>query len=279
VSKARAEGAIERGGWRINFVESASDGTVEIAELALNAMNGAYGKPHRRSRHATTYRISRTAHPGKRDDYFVKVLDAPAGIGRIKHALRGRRAEHVVAVSRELTQAGFCVAPVLIFGHELDGGREFLVTRCADGEGALRVLRALAVDPPLHKWRLLQALGCEIARLHLRGFVHGDLTPYNIFVIRGEPPRFVFIDHERTRRNFPPGRYRRQLRNLVQLGRFILPGLTRTDRARVLRAYSAAISKNGAKRLRRRAAAMLARRLKRDRRAAELSRAQGRVCE
>jgi hypothetical protein len=82
---------------------------------------------------------------------------------------------------------------------------------------------------------LLRRLGAEIARLHGAGFVHGDLVPPNLRVT-GE--RFVFLDNDRTRRSrllvHLAGR-----RNLVQLGRFVVPGLTLADRARVLAAYAA----------------------------------------
>ena len=113
-----------------------------------------------------------------------------------------------------------------------------------------------------HKRAMLRALGTEIARLHRAGFVHGDLTPYNLFVERGEPPCFTFVDHERTRwTRFASGR--RRLRNLVQLGRFDLPGLSRTDRMRVLRAYAGMKSGATWRSLRQRGAAMLERRIKR----------------
>ena len=53
------------------------------------------------------------------------------------------------------------------------------------------------------KRALLRALGSEVARLHRTGIVHGDLTPYNVFVTPGEPPCFIFLDHDRTRPGFP----------------------------------------------------------------------------
>jgi hypothetical protein len=123
----------------------------------------------------------------------------------------------------------------------------------------------------IHKRALLHALGEEVARLHRAGFVHGDLTPYNVVVERVEPPRFVFIDHERTRRTPSVGRMRYRLRNLVQLGRLEFPGLTRADRVRVLRAYADAFVVRNPRRLKRRAASMLARRLERDRGRAKTS--------
>jgi len=63
--------------------------------------------------------------------------------------------------------------------------------------------------------------------------VHGDLVPPNVFVRDG---RFVFLDNDRTSRR--PLAFGAR-RNLVQLGRLVLPGITLTDRARVLAAYAA----------------------------------------
>src|SRR5206468_2668804 len=82
---------------------------------------------------------------------------------------------------------------------------------------------------------LLRRLGAEVARLHRAGFVHGDLVPPNVRVV-GEC--FIFLDNDRTRRSrLLVGLVGR--RNLVQLGRFVVPGLTLSDRARVLAAYAA----------------------------------------
>ena len=127
----------------------------------------------------------------------------------------------------------------LLHGHALASASEIMVTPRADGDGPLRTLRALRAGPLNRKRAVLHALGAEIARLHRCGFVHGDLTPFNIFFIPAEPPRFVLIDHERTRRAGLLGRRRQMLRNLVQLGRFDLPGVTATDRMRVLAGYVA----------------------------------------
>ncbi|MGH8014351.1 MAG: lipopolysaccharide kinase InaA family protein [Candidatus Binataceae bacterium] len=225
------------------------------------------GAPHRRSRHATTYRITGSPPGNIGADMFVKILDAPTGIGRVKRLLRDSPAAHVQGVTRALTRAGFATAPLLLWGHEINGGRELLLTRRAEGQGIFGLMETLKAGPPVHKWALMRALGHEVARLHLSGFVHGDLTPYNIFVVRGEPPRFVFIDHERTRRNFIVGSERRQLRNLVQLGRFELPELSRTDQMRFLYAYVAALGRRKPQSTRRRVVNMLIRRKRRDHRA------------
>ena len=86
---------------------------------------------------------------------------------------------------------------------------------------------------------VLRALGAEIARLHRAGYIHGDLTPYNIFVTGLQPPQFVFIDHERTRRTILSRFERPRMRNLVQLGHLDVGGVTNTDRMRVWIGYSA----------------------------------------
>jgi hypothetical protein len=103
-----------------------------------------------------------------------------------------------------------------------------------------------------------------VARLHRAGYIHGDLTPYNIFVVQTQPPRFIFLDHDRTRRGFPAGRRYRQLRNLVQLGRFDLPGLSNADRLRVFRAYADGLGLKRWHAMARRVARMLARRRRKD---------------
>jgi hypothetical protein len=171
----------------------------------------------------------------------------------------------------ELVAADINAAPVLIYGREIATGRGIIVTARARGVVLPRALRMTGAEGLIHKRALLYALGEEVARLHRAGFIHGDLTPYNVIVERGEPPRFVFIDHERTCRAPIVGRMRHRLRNLVQLGRLELPGLTLADRVRVLRAYVDALVVRNPRRLKRRTASMLARRLERDRGRAKTS--------
>ena len=74
--------------------------------------------------------------------------------------------------------------------------------------------RGSAID---RRYSLLRSLGAEIARLHRCGFVHGDLTPFNTFIVKAQPPRFVLSDHERRGRMGRIGRRRRAVRNLVRL--------------------------------------------------------------
>ena len=273
--------SVERDGWRLflaagqrytaklanaQFVddpELVGKTNADLVEQALAAPCGRLGRPFRRSRHALTWWVRNGGNAA--GDTFIKILDAPRGLRKLKHLLSQPPEEYVAGIVDELVAADINAAPVLIYGHETATGRGIIVTARAPGVALPRALQMTGAEGLIHKRALLHALGEEVARLHRAGFVHGDLTPYNVVVERGEPLRFVFIDHERTCRAPIVGRMRRRLRNLVQLGHLELPGLTRADRGRVLRAYADALVVPNPRRLMRRAASMLARRLERDR--------------
>jgi hypothetical protein len=196
-------------------------------------------------------------------DLFVKCFDAPKRLERLKACLRGSRARRAERITASLTSAGFSAPGILLRGMHHESRRELLVTARAEGDGPLMTLNRLNGSIAA-KRALLCALGTEIARLHRAGFIHGDLTPFNIRIVVGEAPRFAFLDNERTRRNVVIGRGRHRLRNLVQLGRFALPCLTRTDRMRVFRAYQSALHRGLSRSMTRKAAAMLTRRTRHD---------------
>ena len=280
--------SVERDGWRLFFAagqrhaaelanaqfvddpELVGKTNAELVEQALAAACGRLGRPLRRSRHAVTW-VQNGGNAAGVGDTFIKVLDAPRGLRRLKHLLSQPREEYAARMVDELVAADINAAPVLIYGREIATGRGIIVTARARGVVLPRALRMTGAEGLIHKRALLYALGEEVARLHRAGFIHGDLTPYNVIVERGEPPRFVFIDHERTCRAPIVGRMRHRLRNLVQLGRLELPGLTLADRVRVLRAYVDALVVRNPRRLKRRTASMLARRLERDRGRAKTS--------
>jgi Lipopolysaccharide kinase (Kdo/WaaP) family len=256
--------AIDRDGWRLNL--AAAGLTPELREAvvagALEAARGSLGAPRRRSRHASTWPLRIGGRAGL--EIFIKLLDPPRGLGAIKDRRRGGAAFHVARVTQRLNDSGFLAPPVLVYGREAASGREIIVTPRADGDGPLRTLRVLSSIPIDRKRAVIRAFGTEIARLHRCGFVHGDLTPFNIFVVRAEPPRFVLIDHERTRKAGWIGRQRQALRNLVQLGRFELAGITLTDRMRMLAGYTAMLKRAERRKLIHRVNAMLLRRIRRD---------------
>jgi hypothetical protein len=260
-----AAGKRAGGRWRLTLAlgeEVSPELRDQLVEQAIAAVNGSGGESVRRSRHASTFNIAPRAR-AERLDAFVKVIDAPRGFERIKRLLRGNAGARVARITRELAGAGLEAPAILLHGADRASRREIIVTHRADGHGPLKTLSLLA-GSTAHKRMILRALGREVARLHRGGFVHGDLTPFNILFRCGEPPGFTFLDHERTRRNLMLALKRRQMRNLVQLGRFALPGITRADRMRFYRAYEFALTGQNRRRSVRRAAAMLNRRLARD---------------
>jgi len=263
---ADGEARIERDGWTLVFPARLSELPArtgrELVEQALQAARGEAGGPLRRSRHASTYQLFIGA-PRCETEIFVKVLDAPRAIKRALGLLTGSRAERLLKIAGALEATGFAIAPILMLGEQNPGGRTMIVMARVPGEPLPRYLRGLS-GMPQRKREVLRALGVEVARLHRAGFIHGDLTPYNIFIAAGgsAAARFVFIDHERTERPRLVWQ-RRKLRNLVQLCRFELEGMSRTDRIRVVDAYARA-SAGGRRRLVRRVASMLRARRVRD---------------
>jgi lipopolysaccharide kinase (Kdo/WaaP) family protein len=256
----------EQAGWRFWRAPDA-DGLAQeeldkLIGAAIAAAAGDQGMPNRRSRHATTYRI-RTAGPGGDGlDVFVKIYDSPSGLGAIKRVIRGSRAAHAAHVCAALRDLGFNVPRVILCGEEPATGRAILATARAEGIPLASYMAEPCEDT--RKRQTLEGLGREIARLHRAGYIHGDLTPHNVFMAGGDPPRFAFIDHDRTRVAFIAGRRRRQLRNLVQLLRFDLPGLAEADRMRVFDAWAAGLGIRRRDPLMRRAFRMLRLRKARD---------------
>jgi hypothetical protein len=172
----------------------------------------AAATPGRASRHARTVRL---------DAIWVKTYPAPGG----------RRALRAFRMGTALAAAGLAVPSVVLAARR--AGEGVLVTRDVGGEDVLAALERRRSARGA-KRALLAALGAEVARLHEAGFVHGDLVPANVRLV-GE--RFVFLDNDRTRRSALLVRLTGR-RNLVQLGRFVVPGLSLADRARVLAAYA-----------------------------------------
>ncbi|MBV8771888.1 MAG: hypothetical protein JO166_06090 [Deltaproteobacteria bacterium] len=250
----------EQHGWRLVIADDFPQ-SVEVIEnvLKLGVGNDA---PFRRSRHALTFLLpSASGKAGA--DLFVKYFDPPAGWKRLKSSWRRSCPSRAARMSEALRAAGFSVPAILLYGAHRESRRQLIVTSRAEGDGPILALRALGGSIAA-KRAILRALGTEIGRFHLAGFIHGDLTPFNIRIVTHEPARFAFIDNDRTRRNVVIARGRHRLRNLVQLGRFALPGITRSDRMRVFRAYETALYRRHSRRLERRVAAMLQRRIQRE---------------
>jgi lipopolysaccharide kinase (Kdo/WaaP) family protein len=187
----------------------------------------------------------RLALPGG-DQGYLKLYGAPAGAGCIKDLFRDSKAFRALKQSDLLANLGFHVPPPLAAGEERSAwslGRAFLLTREIAAKPLTAELRErfAAVEERARvreKRKWLASLAREIQRLHRNGFVHGDLVASNILVAAGDgDPVFYFMDHDRTRRYSAWMRQRLWRRNLIQLNRFALPGVSLRDRLRFMRAY------------------------------------------
>ncbi len=256
-------GVIERDRWRLSLAGSQALEAELREAVVLAALDAAFGRSTRllrRSRRGSTYHV-RIGGPSDHQ-FFIKITDAARGFEKLKRWISGSRAEHVGAISEAICRAGLNAPPVVLWGRDLSSGRELVMTRRAPGVLATRYLRGAPEVEFARKRIVLRAVGAEIARLHSARFIHGDLTPFNI--IADESALVSFIDHERTRRHgiWIPARAR--LRNLVQLGRFSFPGLSRSDRMRVWSSYAAAMTPPRGREELRRVLGMLAARIARD---------------
>jgi len=257
----------EREGWSLFFPRGAArefGSPEELGALAIAAATGRCGRIVRRSRGATTFVTHLSGDLGTGAEIYFKVIDPPAGWSAFKRRLRGSRSAHVAAISEALRHDGLEAPAVLVFGFEAATGREIISTVRIRGRTVTRWFQD-AARLLERKRAMLRALGAEVARLHHAGYLHGDLTPYNIMVSAGDAPRFVFIDHDRTRKS-PAARFLRpRMRNLVQLGRFDLPGVGTTDRLRVWRGYADEMDLKHERATLRRLLRMLAGRIARER--------------
>jgi len=242
----------------------------ELVGEVIAALEGKRGAPFRRSRHATTWKVQIAGPAGESTNIFVKQLDAAGGfIARAKAKSRAKRSEHVLRISEDLHRRNFGVPSVLLIGENRDTGNEVIVMSEAPGFMLTRWMKpARHIDVMLRRG-ILHKLGAEIARLHLSGYIHGDLTPYNIFATGDHPIAIAFIDHEgtETTSRVSINVARNRMRNLVQLGHFDIPGVSLTDKLRVFASYAAAtgLSTRARRQSLLRLAKMIAQRRKRDR--------------
>lgn len=263
---------LRRGGWVLFLLDYDARYSEELREALIDsafaAIDGTLDKSVRRSRHAETW-LQRLGAAGGPSIYF-KVIDASRGPRWIRRPFRGSRIAHLARISEHLRGDGIGVPEILLLGAEQRGGREVVATEKVEGRSVPRFLR-MRRETLAGRRAILRALGAEVARLHRAGYLHGDLNPYNVLITGVEPPRFVFIDHDRTRRTFLSRFERPRMRNLVQLGHLDLKTITNTDRMRVWCGYSAGMATRRRRAARQRVARMLQRRIVRDRNLAQVA--------
>jgi lipopolysaccharide kinase (Kdo/WaaP) family protein len=178
---------------------------------------------------------------------FLKVFHGSSGPRALKELLRDSNALRSVAQAAALAKHNFNAPVTVAAGEKRKYGwlrKAFVLSAGVNGRSLTAFLeQRYALNAGIlvlsEKRDALKRLAVEVQRLHQFGFVHGDLVPTNIFVSRTSDTgtQFVFMDNDRTRhfpRWFPQTLWRR---NLVQLNRMPLPGITLQDRVRFLRQY------------------------------------------
>jgi hypothetical protein len=235
VSRERAR----RGGWTV-WLDRARWRESWWQEV-LGAVDGR-GEALAVSRHALTV-VLRLPADGSPLRAYAKIYRASGGVGAFKDLWRDSKPVRALRAGSRLAADGFCVAPVLAAGEERRlrlFRRGFLVTEEVPWPTAVRLAGELASEPGRRR-RVAKALGAEVGRLHRSGWVHGDLVVTNVLVDEGPPPRFCFLDHDRTRHGPALGARRQRRRNLIQLNRLPLRGVTHSDRLRAFVGYAEAL--------------------------------------
>ena len=238
---------IDHAGWRFLIPESAPqlarDARDQLIDTVFAAVSGKRGAPFRRSRHATTWKVPIANGEGGTHRIFIKQIDPPDGSDREGESdLSPDSIRHVAAISEALRRDNFGVSRVVLIGENLDTGHQVIVAKEVPGFMLTRWMNPAHSTSLAIRRAILDKLGEEIARLHRVGYIHGDLTPYNIFVTIEPSIAITFIDHERTIRisRLTINLARSRMRNLVQLGHFKIPGVSKTDQLRVFNSYSTA---------------------------------------
>ena len=210
--------------WKFLIPESFRDEAINIRdgfiEEVVAALEGKRGAPFHRSRHATTWKLRLARPTGESTNLFVKKLDTTRGlIAHAKARSRAKRSEHVRRISEDLYRHDFGAPSVLLVGENRDTGNEVIVTSEAPGFMLTRWMNPSHQTDVALRRAILRKLGAEIARLHRSGYLHGDLTPYNIFATESPQIAITFIDHEGTEKTTPVSinGARNRLRNMVQL--------------------------------------------------------------
>src|SRR5262245_20207158 len=197
------------------------------------------------SKHPQTLKLKGSYEVGD-EALFLKVFHGGSGVAAIKDIFRDSKAFRSMRQATALARHNFNVPVTVAGGEKREYGllrKAFVLTSGVEGQSLPIFLRhqgaGVSSISLFEKRNALKHLASEVRRLHELGFIHGDLVPTNIFVHRSpsKESRFFFMDNDRTRHYpkwIPHALWRR---NLVQLNRIPLPGVTLQDRVRFLGHY------------------------------------------
>lgn len=230
---------IRLGEWRL-VVESGAWNS----ELQTRVMEAVGQQPW--AKHPQTLALSFSSGERKLE-LFLKIFHASKGGAACKNWFRRSKALQAWSQGTALIEAGFNAPVIVAAGESRSFGklaRGFTLSQKVEGSGVPFYLRDLLAqgltgEGLKAKRNGIQQLAALIRRFHDSGFVHGDLVATNIFVHRPNDDRmnFCFMDNDRTRRYprwLPQNLWKR---NLIQLNRLPLPGITLQDRMRFFCAY------------------------------------------
>ena len=228
---------ITAGQWSLLALPDRWDSRFESKVLALVRGRAA-------ERHPQTIEVC-TDIAGAERFFYVKLFHRVTPLAATKGLLRQSKAFRFWQQGLALSAAGFKVPLTIAAGVERGWGtakREFVVTEKIDGAPVPLFLRrdfASGTAKLAFKRDNLKALARLVRQFHTSGFVHGDLVASNLFVVSVDSNRidFYFMDNDRTR-HYPawlPQAFWK--RNLIQLNRMPLPGISLQDRMRFLYFY------------------------------------------
>jgi len=134
-----------------------------------------------------------------------------------RHASLRRKVMRLPRIADQLQQSGFHTPAIVCTAFR--GCQMFSVSEAVDADCSVQNLYMKKEGGEITALAgLRNAFGREIGRLHVAGFVHGDLRWGNVLIkgVKTDSPNFIYLDNDRTRRYRKlPARGR--IGNLVQI--------------------------------------------------------------
>ncbi|TLD41816.1 MAG: hypothetical protein JETT_1906 [Candidatus Jettenia ecosi] len=219
-----------QGGYKLSIDERFQD----ITKWLLENIYKKESHPFHTSRHSIVWK---TYYPAL-GELFIKTFKSEGFLFKIKDLFRGSRAYRAWKAGEMLESNGFCAPEVVAIGEKRSFGllqESFLVTLPVKGSSLMEVFSSLTSLKA--KREMVYQLGREIGKVHKFSIIHGDLLPVNIFIVMAEGRCLVYLlDNERTKQvSIITAKHR--IKNLVQLNRMVVSGITASDRIRFFDAY------------------------------------------